>query len=77
LEGRHAELVVLFAFVIVVEDIVGFLDLLEFLRGIRGFIQVGVIHLRQFAIGAFDFVFRRGFADAENLIIVAFFSAIS
>jgi hypothetical protein len=46
LEGRHAELVVLRAFVIVVKDVVSFLDFLEFLRSIRGFIEVGVILLR-------------------------------
>ncbi len=58
-ESGKAELVVLAALIIVIEDVIRLLDLFEFLRGVRRVVDVRMVFLREFAVGAFDFVFGR------------------
>ncbi len=60
------------ALIVVIEDVIRLLDLFEFLRGVRRVVDVRMVFLREFAVGAFDFVFGRGFRDTEHLIIIAF-----
>ena len=67
------ELVVTLAFFGVVENLIGFADLFEFLS--RFFVvgvAVRVVLHGQLAVGLFNFVSARGLADAEQLVIIAF-----
>ena len=70
LEGGVAELVVGGSLLIVLEDVVGLVDLLEFLfRRVVAGVSVGVVFHRQPAVGALQFVGAGGpLADAECLV---------
>jgi hypothetical protein len=69
----EAELIVHLPFFCVGENVVGFLDLLEFFFG--GFvagIQVRMIFARKLPIGRPDFLLRRLARDAEEVVVILF-----
>ena len=78
-KGAGAKLVVLRAFLRVLQDIVGFIDLLELLlclfRVVR--IEVWMILAGQLLIGTLDLLFIRAFVNAQHFIIIAFFAHVA
>ena len=69
--ATHAELanrVILLAFVLIAQHVVGFGDVLELLLGFLGLVDVGVVLARQLAVGFFDFVGGGVFGDTEDLV---------
>ena len=69
----RAELIVFRALLGIAQDLVGLVDLLEFLLG-RGFLlrlgHIGMVLARELAEGAFDFVRAGRLRDAERLVII-------
>ena len=78
-KGTGAKLVVLRAFLRVLQDIVGFIDLLELLlclfRVVR--IEVWMILAGQLLIGTLDLLFIRALVNAQHFIIIAFFAHVA
>src|SRR5581483_9957234 len=72
LEGGVPEAVIGGALLVVLQNVVGFVDVLEFLLGglVPG-VAVGVVLHRQLAIGPLQFLGVGGSADAENLVEIA------
>src|SRR5439155_26680454 len=67
----EAEAVVLFAFLLVAEDVVGVLDFLEAGLGLLvAGVAVGVVLPRQLAVGLLDLVLRGGLRDAQDFVVV-------
>ena len=78
-KGSCTELVVLRAFLRILQDIVGFIDLLELLlclfRVVR--IEVWMILAGQLLIGTLDLLFIRALVNAQHFIIIAFFAHVA
>ena len=72
LRAGEAELIVLAAFLLVAENVVGVLDFLELRLGlfVAG-IAVGMKLPRESAMGLLDFVVRRRFGDAQHFVVIA------
>src|SRR5215207_4554567 len=69
--GHVAHLVVLLALVLVAQDVVRRRDLLEPVLGLRvPGVRVGVVLLRELAVGLFDLGRARVLRDAEHLVVV-------
>ena len=69
----RAELIVFRAFLGIAQDLVGLVDLLEFLLGRRFFLrlgQVGMVFARELAKSALDLIGAGRFRDAERLVII-------
>src|SRR5439155_23476147 len=67
----EAEAVVLLAFLLVAEDVVGVLDFLEAGLGLLvARVAVGVVLPRQLAVGLLDLVLRGGLGDAQDFVVV-------
>ena len=56
------KLIVLPSFLVVREDLVGLVYLFEFCSNAAAFVRVMLV--REFSVGAFNLVFRRGFSNA-------------
>jgi len=75
-EGRMAEMVVSRALLLVLQDVIGFVEFLEFaFGGVVALVAVGVQLHGELAVGRLDLGDRRPFLAAQNLVIVALHGA--
>src|SRR4051812_1478544 len=65
-----AELIVGRALLRIFQRVVGFRDFLEFFLALRILRHVGMIFLRELAVGLFDLVRARATLDAENSVVI-------
>src|SRR4029077_15259346 len=73
LKGGMAKTIVSGALLIVFEDVVGFVEVLEFLLGVLvAGIAIGMMLHGELAISPLEFVAARRFGDAEDLVKVLF-----
>ncbi len=73
-DAGMAELIECLTLLGVAEQVVGFLDLFEFVGGLGVvLVHIGMKLARQFAIGLFDLFGRGTFGDAQHFVIIAFF----